>query len=270
VPTVQRAGAEVWWTESGTGPPLLLIHGLGYPSDAWWRLLPRLSARFRVLVFDNRGVGRTGVPAGPIQIETMADDAAHVITAAGERSAHVFGASMGGLVAQELALRHPFLVRSLVLGCTSPGGGAAIPSEAAAQGFLQSRTTMTAREAAEASVPLVYADSTPRDWVAEDIEVRMAIPTTAAGYAAQLGAVLAYGGALDRLPGLQIPTLILHGTLDRLVPPENAPLLADAIGGARLEWLEGAGHIFTTDQTERTIDLISGFVAEQEPERSTV
>jgi 3-oxoadipate enol-lactonase len=264
VPTVEHAGAEIWWSDVGSGPPLLLIQGLGYPSDAWWRLVPGLSASFRVLLFDNRGVGRTGVPDAAFSIETMADDAAAVIRAAGETSAHVVGASMGGLIAQEMALRHPALVRSLVLGCTSPGGTDAIPSEAAAQGFLQSRTDMTPREAAEASVPLVYADSTPRQMVAEDIDVRMKIPTGAAGYGAQLGAVLAYRGALSRLAELDAPTLVVHGTEDRLVPPENAKLLADAIRGARLEWLDGAGHVFTTDRVDETLDLVTRFVADQE------
>lgn len=264
MPTVQHAGAEIWWSDAGSGPPLLLIQGLGYPSDAWWRLVPGLSASFRVLLFDNRGVGRTGVPGEAFSIETMADDAAEVIRAAGETSAHVLGASMGGMVAQELALRHPELIRSLILGCTTPGGTDGIPSEAAAQGFLQSRTDMTPREAAEASVPLVYADSTPRQMIAEDIDVRMKIPTGAAGYGAQLGAVFGYRGALSRLGGLEAPTLVVHGTDDRLVPPENAKLLADAISGARLEWLDGAGHVFTTDRVEETLGLVSRFVTDQE------
>ena len=264
MPTVNHEGADIWWDEAGSGPPLLMIQGLGYPSDAWWRLVPGLSSTFRVLTFDNRGVGRTGLPEDAFTMQTMADDAAAVIRAAGETSAHVFGASMGGLIAQELALRHPGLVRSLVLGCTGPGGREGIPSEAAAAGFLQSRTVMTPREAAEASVPFVYADSTPRAMIDEDIDVRMAIPTGPDGYAAQLAAVFAYEGSHSRLSQIEVPVLVIHGTQDRLIPPQNAQLLADAIPHAQLEWLEGAGHVFTTDRVDDTLRLVTEFVLKHE------
>lgn len=268
MPTVEHEGAEIWWDEAGSGPPLLMIQGLGYPSDAWWRLVPDLSSSFRVLLFDNRGVGRTGLREGAFTMQTMADDAAAVIRASGESSAHVFGASMGGLIAQELALQHPALVRSLVLGCTGPGGREGIPSEAAAAGFLQSRANMTPREAAEASVPFVYADSTPREMVEEDIDVRMTMPTGPEGYAAQLGAVVGYQGSLARLPELHVPVLVVHGTQDRLIPPQNAQLLADTIPEAQLEWLDGAGHIFTTDRVDETLRLVTEFVLKHEAARS--
>lgn len=262
VPHVEQDGATLWWTAVGAGPPLLMIQGLGYPSDAWSRVVPGLSTSFRLLLFDNRGAGRTGVPAEPFTIATMADDAHAVLRAAGEESAHVFGASLGGIVAQELALRHPGAVRSLVLGCTSPGGPDAIPSEDAAQAFLTARADMTPREAAEAAVPLVYADTTPRELIQEDIDLRMEHPTGPEGYAAQLRAVFGYGGAQPRLGAVDVPTLILHGTQDRLIPPTNATLLATAIRGARVEWLPGAGHVFTTDATERTVEVVSAFLKE--------
>lgn len=262
MPTVELAGANVWWKATGTGPPLVLVQGLGYQSDAWWRLLPALSARFRVIVLDNRGVGRTGVPTERLSIETMADDVAAVMSAAGEDSAHVFGASLGGVIAQEFALRHPARVRSLILGCTGPAGPEAVVSDAAAQGFFQARADMTAREAAEASIPLVYADDTDRGRIAEDIEVRMRLPTTREGYVAQLSAVMRYSGSYGRLGTITAPTLVIHGTADRLIPPANSELLAGAIPDVRLEWLEGAGHVFTTDRTEETIELVVKFLAE--------
>ena len=257
---VMSAGTRLWWDANGTGSPLILIQGLGYPSDAWWRLRPALSKRFRVVVMDNRGVGRTEVTDRSFSIEDMADDVAAVLVAAGETSAHVFGASLGGVIAQELALRHPRLVRSLTLGCTGPGGADAVASEAVVHGFLRMRADMTPREAADASVPLVYADDTSPAEIAEDIDVRMTIPTSRAGYAAQLSAVLRYQGSLRRLGAVRAPTLVLHGTADRLIPPANATLLAQAIPDARLHWLEGAGHIFTTDRTAQTLEVVTKFI----------
>ena len=243
---------------------MLLIQGLGYPAEAWWRLVPDLGQHFRLIAMDNRGAGSSPVPQRPFAIADLADDAAAVLQAAGETSAHVFGASLGGLVAQELALRHPHLLRSLTIGCSSPGGPDAIQSEAAALGFLQERARLTPREAAEASIPLVYADETPRELVLEDIERRMRQPTSGSGYQAQLTAVLTYPGSLARLGSITVPTLILHGTLDRLIPPANASLLAEHVPGATLRWLEGAGHVFTTDAREETVRHVVEFATQAE------
>jgi len=100
-------GTTLWWEAVGRGEPLLLIQGLGYPSDMWYRVIGPLSVDHRVIRFDNRGVGRSDVPAGPYPIPRMVADAMAVLSAAGETSAHVFGVSMGGIIAQELVLTHP-------------------------------------------------------------------------------------------------------------------------------------------------------------------
>jgi pimeloyl-ACP methyl ester carboxylesterase len=169
---------------------------------------------------------------------------------------------MGGLIAQELALRHPDLVRSLVLGCTSPGGSQAIPMEAPALQMLGTRSARSPREAAENAVPFVYADDTPPHLIAEDIDVRMERPTGAPGYLGQLGAVRDYQGSASRLHTLTVPVLVVHGTADRLVPPANADLLTRSIPGARLAMLDGAGHVFVTDRTTETVRLLTQFLDE--------
>src|SRR5438128_2110773 len=122
MPYAIRDGTRIYWTETGAGDPLLLIMGLGATHEWWYRLAPIVSERFRTIMHDNRGVGRSDVPPGPYSIADMADDAAAVLDAAGVDGAHVFGASMGGMIAQELVLRHPRRVRSLILGCTACGG----------------------------------------------------------------------------------------------------------------------------------------------------
>jgi 3-oxoadipate enol-lactonase len=253
----------IWWTVEGEGdPPLLLIQGLGYTADLWFRVLPGLSESRRTVRLDNRGVGRSSVPPTPWSIEEMADDAIHVLDAAEIERAHVFGVSMGGLIAQELTLRHPGRVASLVLGCTHPGGSDAVRMDPAAATMLMDRTPKSAREAIEASVPFLYAESTSRDDIDGDLGARLRYALRATSYWGQLDAMRQHGGTLSRLPEIEAPTLVLHGTADKLVQPGNAELIVAAIPGARLEWLDGAGHLFWTDQPARTVALVNDFLAE--------
>jgi len=133
---VENQGAKIYWDEKGSGEPLLLIMGLSYPSYMWHRTRPLLAKRFRTIALDNRGVGQSDVPPGPYSIALMASDAAAVLDAAGVQGAHVFGVSMGGMIAQEFALQYPDRVFSLILGCTASGGPHAVPPEPAAMQAL--------------------------------------------------------------------------------------------------------------------------------------
>src|SRR5262252_10276559 len=136
---IDNQGAKIYWDEQGEGEPVLLIMGLGYPSDMWYRTRPLLSARYRTITLDNRGVGRSGMPPGPYPIALMASDAAAVLDASGHESAHVYGVSMGGMIAQEFALQYPERVRSLILGCTASGGPHAVRAEEEVIEFLLER-----------------------------------------------------------------------------------------------------------------------------------
>jgi pimeloyl-ACP methyl ester carboxylesterase len=259
----------LWWTADGDGDlPLLLVQGLGYTADMWFRLLPGLSSRRRVIRLDNRGVGRSDVPPTPWTMAQMADDAVAVLDAAGVGQAHVFGVSMGGLIAQELALRRPDRVASLLLGCSHPGGRDAVRMDAAAATMLMDRSPKTPRDVAEASVPFLYAEDTSRDVIDTDLEVRLRHPLRATAYWGQLDAMREHDGTLSRLPAVSAPTLVMHGTADRLVQPGNAQLIAEAVPGARLEWIDGAGHLFWTDQTDRTLGIVNDFIDGVEGERA--
>ena len=267
MPVVDRGDAQIWWDAEGEGEPLLLIQGLGYSSDMWWRLLPELTPHFRVIRFDNRGTGRTGVPDGPYPVPTMAADALAVLDAAGETSAHVMGVSMGGFIAQEVVLRAPDKVQSLILGCTATGGPEMVAAEPAAMEMVAARATMSAQDAAEVAIPFVYAKATPRSVIDEDFAVRMQIPTTPEGYANQLAGVAAWGAGdgigAARLGVISVPTLVVQGDEDRLVNPANAEVLAKAIPGARLAIIEGASHIFFSDQPVASAKAIAGFLESQ-------
>jgi pimeloyl-ACP methyl ester carboxylesterase len=260
MPLVDRGDCQLWWDAEGDGDPLLLIMGLGYPSAMWYRQLPELAARWRTIRFDNRGTGETGVPPGPYTIETMAEDAVAVLDAAGATTAHVLGASMGGIIAQQLVLEHPVRVRSLILACTGPGGAEMAPPEPEALQMAAARSTMSPEEAAEAAIEFVYAPTTPRASIDEDFAVRLRQPTSPEGYTNQLTAVVTYAGSYARLGEITAPTLVISGRQDRLVNPANAALLAEAIPGARLVMIEDASHILFTDQTVAVTDAIAAFL----------
>lgn len=248
-------GARIWWTSEGDGEPVVLVMGLAYPSDMWFRVAPALAKEHRVLRLDNRGAGRTGdVPGAPYSVETMASDVLAVLDEAGETSAHVIGASMGGLIAQEIALTAPEKVRSLVLACTHPGTAHAV-WDPEALALLTNRANLTPRQAAEASIPFNYAAGTPRERMEEDWAVRLPLACTPAGYLAQVQGSSAWSG-LERLPSLRVPTLVVHGAGDRLVPAENGRRIAQEVLGAELVIIADANHLFFTDQPERTTELL--------------
>ncbi len=262
MPHVDRAGVSIYWEERGNGEPLLLIMGLGVTLEGWSRLGAVLAGRYRTILFDNRGTGRSSVPPAPYPIETMAADAVAVLDAAGADRAHVFGISMGGMIAQELALRNAGRVASLILGCTACGGRDAVPAGREVVAALAARSTMTREQAMWAMAPYIYDAATPRERIEEDFARRLSAPVSADGYFAQLAGIRAWPGTLSRLPSISAPTLVIHGETDQLVPPENGRIIAAAVPAAKLAMLSGASHIFTTDRFEAARDAVLSFLKE--------
>jgi pimeloyl-ACP methyl ester carboxylesterase len=251
-------GAQLYCEIAGAGEPVLLIMGLGLAATAWWRTVPVLAQRFRVISFDNRGSGRSDCPRGPYTLAQLADDGLAVLDAAGETSAHLYGMSLGGMIAQELALRHPERVRNLVLGATTPGGQEHELADKATRAFFDRRSEMSAEEAAWAAIPFSYGRATRErhaDRIGEDVAQRLRFPPTSTGYKAQFAAAWRFD-ATTRLGRLQLPTLVLHGTEDRVMPVSNGRRLAAAIPGARLHLLEGAGHVYMTDDREADAEVL--------------
>jgi 3-oxoadipate enol-lactonase len=259
MPFVKNQGTKIYWDEQGQGAPILLIMGLGYASAMWHRIRPALAQHFRTIAFDNRGVGLSDVPPGPYSIATMASDAAAALDAAGIARAHVFGVSMGGMIAQEFTLQYPAKTRSLILGCTAAGGPTAVRAESKVTDVLLARN-MTPEQAREAILPYIYDAATARERIDEDTAVRRRWLPTPAGYLAQLQAVLAFE-SYSRLDRITAPTLVIHGKSDALVPPANGELIASRIPGARLVLLDHASHLFLTDQTEAAQKAILDFLS---------
>ena len=249
--TADGDGVALHWERAGeSGPPVLLIMGLGMTATGWWRTVPVLAEHLTVLTFDNRGVGRSGRPPGPYSIAQLAGDALAVLDAAGFESAHVCGVSLGGMVAQELALQRPGRVRGLVLAATTPGGAHAVAPDDATLAFFHRRGEMPAEEAVWASVPYNYAARTRRergDRIVADVVQRLRFPIEPEPYRAQLAAALGHD-AFERLGAVRAPTLVIHGAEDRMVHPDNGRRLADRIPGARLKLWEDTGHLYFTDE----------------------
>jgi 3-oxoadipate enol-lactonase len=263
----ENKGARIYWDEQGSGEPLLLIMGLSYPSYMWHRSRPVLAKSYRTIALDNRGVGQSDAPPGVYSIALMASDAAAVLDAAGTQSAHIFGASMGGMIAQEFALQYPHRVRSLILGCTAAGGPQAVQAQPEALEALLLRD-VTPEESKEAIIPFLYDPATPRERIDEDMVIRMKWYPTPQGYMGQLQGIFGWE-AYTRLAEITAPTLVIHGESDRLVPPANARLIAERIPDAKLVLIPHASHIFETDQPAVAHHAILEFLAAQQPRAQT-
>ncbi len=249
MPAAVCDGASICWQEQGSGDPLVLIMGLGGSGRAWWRLLRNVPPTVRVLTLDNRGTGDSDPIRGRFTLAELVGDVLCVMDAAGVERAHVMGVSMGGMVAQQIALEHRERVASLVLGSTTAVGlRGAPPWRLLGAGAL--RPLIGPERTWELLAPALYAAETLRDrpeLVEEDLRRRgdeLQDPRTVA---AQLFAVAGHNalGRLGKLAGLGVT--ILHGAQDAVVPPGRARELAAAIPGARLVLLERCGHMMTTD-----------------------
>jgi pimeloyl-ACP methyl ester carboxylesterase len=258
---IKNQDAQIYWDDLGRGAPVLLIMGLGWASNMWHRTRPLLASSYYTVALDNRGAGRSEVPPGPYSIPLLASDAAAVLDAVGVERAHLIGASMGGMIAQEFALQYPHRVRSLTLVCTAPGGPRAVQAQPEVLQALFQPDPDPAKRAA-AVVPFIYDESTSRDRVEHDLKVLSEFYPNPVGYAAQLQAIMAWE-AYSRLPQISAPTLVVHGDNDRLVPPGNADLIAERIPGAKLVKLPDASHILMTDQPAAVHGAMLDFLAAQ-------
>lgn len=243
------------WEETGAGDPVLLIHGLGYARWGWEPLVPLLAASHRVIWFDNRGIGASDVPPGPYDASMMAGDALAVLDAAGVRRAHVVGTSLGGMIAQEVALSAPDRVDRLVLLSTTPGATGGVPMPEVSVRLIAEAPSLPPAIALQRFVENALGDELDPDLVQRILAHRLAAPQDPAGWAAQAAAGTTYDGR-GRAASIAAPTLVISGTEDRVVDPRNAAVLAETIPGARLQLIGGGGHLVFWERPQAVADLI--------------
>lgn len=249
-------GTRIAFQVSGTGAPLLLLSGQSSSHRWWTRVRPDFDADRRVLTLDHRGTGDSDAPPGPYDTRGFADDAVAVLDHLGIERADVYGTSMGGRVAQWIAVRHPHRVRRLVLGCTSPGGTHAVERSAAVRRALADPDPAAARRAL---LDLMY---TP-EWLARNPGPYWTLGDPTMSRRARHEHLLASKGhdAWDALPAVTAPTLVLHGDQDELNPTANAPLLAERIPGARLQLVPGARHAYFEERRDVASPAVREFLA---------
>ena len=230
-------------------PPLILLEGMGGDIPGWRRNIPMLAEELRVIAYDLRGNGNSDEPPGPCTMGTFVDDTIALVNSLGIERAHVYGQSFGGMVAQELALTRPDRVRTLILGCTHAGLSRAVRASGA---------KVPKGEPWRAMYSPGFPDRHP-EHVADDLRIGAAQPKHPEGGRRQWEAMQGFDSD-DRLPSLRVPTLVLHGTQDLAVAPENAKILAERIPGAELVLLEGAGHLYHSEQAGAADAAVLDFV----------
>ena len=240
-------GARLHYERRGSGEPMLWITGFTISSDVFNAVLPLYEGRFECVLYDNRGAGRSRGLPGLTSMAELAADAAALLDRLGIESAHVHGLSMGGMVAQELALRFPERVRGLILGGTTPGGPlAARPTLAELTALRGLGSLLFSRE---------FREREPQR-VRELLRPFRAHRPPAHGVVAHWWATV-YHDTVSRLGDIQAPTLVMHGGADGMAPLSNARMLAERIPDAELAVLPGAGHAFLLERPEATHELIT-------------
>lgn len=278
--TVKVNGIEIYYEVHGSGEPLLLIEGLGYSSWMWYKQVPALSERYKVVIFDNRGAGNTDKPDSEYSIELMADDAAGLLAALEIESAHVLGVSLGGYIAQELALRHPERVRSLILVSTNSGPGKPASGKSPIfngflkfWGFLPGMLEISGKasippygvsreESIRHGLSLAFTPeyfSSHPDEIERIVGWRLENPQPDYAWRRQLAAGISFDCG-SRAREINARTLLIGGSQDRIVSPESALELSEKIPNSALVIMPGAGHLLFIERSEEFNSMVLGFL----------
>jgi pimeloyl-ACP methyl ester carboxylesterase len=241
-----------------------MIMGLGANMD-WWdpKLIEEISKKYKTLIFDNRGVGRTDAPKIDYSIKMFADDTARLMDNLKIQKAHILGISMGGMIAQEFALTYPQKVEKLILCSTNCGASKSVQPAPKILGLLMAGASGTPEEIVKNTIPILFTEdfvkSNP-EYMKRVTDQLMKAPTTQDAFTRQVKAIMVWD-TYARLPKIKAPTLVMHGKKDILVPPENAKILADRIPGAKLAYFEKSAHALFSQETDKVVDTLLKFLA---------
>jgi len=262
--TAKVGDINIYYEIHGKGEPLVLIYGYIGHSGLWFRQIPILAKKYRVIAFDNRGVGRSDKPNIPYTMAMMAGDVAGLLDTIGIDAAHIFGISMGGMIAQHFALNYPQRVISLILGCTTCGGVHSTqpkPESLAAFSDFE-RLKKTPEEFVRQLMPFCFSQefiNKNPDIIDKRVAKQLEYPAPPHGATRQAEAILGHD-TYELLPKIKLPTLVIAGGSDRLIPVENSRLLASKIPTAELVIIKGAGHEFFIEDAEEANKKVLSFL----------
>ena len=263
--TVQVNGIEIYYEITGNGPPLTMIMGLGCSARQWQWMLPVLTGSFQVITFDNRGVGRTSKPDMEYTTDLFADDICALLNTLGIDKTHLFGVSVGGMIAQKFALKYPEMVDRLVLGCTMPNFYH-LPPVAEDLQHMQESQLLPLEKSVEVMLRLFLTEHFFKenpDQAAKLKEV-MLIEKEEQGedaFLRQLGAAMNHN-TLEQVKNIKAPTLVITGDLDPIAPVENARFLTEKIPNNTLVEIPGVRHAFWVERFEVFCDIIIKFLSQ--------
>jgi pimeloyl-ACP methyl ester carboxylesterase len=263
MPTIQAGPQRIYYDEYGTGHPLLLIPGLSNSRLIWWKQIEPLSKKYRVISMDNRDAGDSALGTGPYTIPDMADDAAGLIQSLHLNTTYVVGWSMGGFISLELTLRHPGLVKKLILVSTSAGGPTHVPPTPEILNLLKPIPNEGMEESIRRIFPSLtapgYMQSHPED-LNQLVRNAKTKPMRLESYQRQLSAVIAWEGVSHRLNQITAPVLVLHGDADPLIPYANGQHLSTHIQGAKFLTYTLVGHLPPIEAPERFNGDVTDFL----------
>lgn len=262
MPVAKIGDHSLYYEIIGQGDPLVMIRGVGSNVDHWYDQVPALSQKYKLLVFDNRGIARSSDPGGPFSTRDMAADTIALMEAVGINKAHILGYSMGGMIAQEMALNHPEKVAGLILVATDCGISLRIKAKPEATRLFSEMIRLGTNEAKLAAAGCLFARQTfetKPQVIQRYTEISQRFPASQKMLAKQWAAVTQHD-TCSRLVNIASPALAITGSEDVLIPPQNAAVMAERIPDAQLISIDGGGHLFLIEKPRQFNDAVIKFL----------
>jgi pimeloyl-ACP methyl ester carboxylesterase len=262
MPKIKVGDINMYYEIHGKGEPFVMIAGITCSLDFWFKAIPIFSREYRLVAFDNRGAGQSDAPEIPYTSEMMADDLAGLLDAIGIDSAHILGHSLGGIIAQQFAIRHPKMIKSLILASTFFGGPNAVSSSPEFSRKFEHILSLPVKEAVIEGMSLMFSQEfieKEPDFIKRYIAKMTEHPATPHGIMGQAQALMAHN-TYERLPEIKAPTLVITGDADMFFPVINSSIMASRIPGAELVILKNMGHGFIFEAFDESNRIMLDFL----------